>query len=914
MNDPRGTNELQPRSGISSPPIAMKSPSCSTAAWLLLGAAATAQNLTPAAFLPGTLQTTPTPGAQQVSAASLGSSSTLLVWDDARAGTFDIYGIRIDGAGQPLDAQPFPICSAAGDQRKPRVAWNGQAWLVAFDSNAPVGGYFTHQVGAVRVAANGTVLDAAPITFSSDQSAHSFGVASDGNNWVITSAGTTAGNAALRARRISAAGQVLDHAGIVMVPEGSSILFNADLAYSSGVFLATWGDASGTRGVRFNSQLTKLDANPKVLASSGPGRIAAGPSQFFLAFERPGWYIYTDVVGTRIDLAGNVLDTTPIPVAPNQYYGPSPTPTWTGSQWMVAWLSGVQTSAARVSAAGVVLDPSGITLTAGGAGQYSPSIGALPGGSAIVTWDDIRNLSDDVYGNTVSAAGIAGTETLWSKSPETLSLPMVATGPGQYVVTYKAAGANSSRILAQRVRKDGSAIDVQPIEVASASNALLSTGGCAWNGSVYLIVWADGQQSKILARRMDSTGIFLDASPIVVLSGWAPDVAALQGDFLVSGLRSTGYPQYVDSFATRVRGTDGAVLDNPNLWIGTTYATRTRLTTLDGRWLAVTESHNSHNDSQYGILATFVTPAGSVSSQMVVGNGIAGGANWGKVDVASSGSSALIVYHSGSNWVNSDVLASRLLPNGTLSHIAVNLTSAAASGQSAATALWNGKTYFVAFQSLQNNPENYDLEPDVYAVRLGENGDVLDPVGWPLWTTEQYEQDPIGRGYSNGPALFACSAFDPVQGAFRISARALRPEGVDNYGTGTPGCFGPQNMDVSGIPAIGDASFSFVTSLAPPTALGLGLLSTIQDLAGSDPFGIQVILHVGLLGAPEVLPFDMVSDATMTGNATLGIPNVPALVGNIYYAQSLWAWTSICNPSLYGLSTSNGLRIVVQAP
>ncbi|MFN0206150.1 MAG: hypothetical protein ACKVS6_07530 [Planctomycetota bacterium] len=871
------------------------------------------QNLSPSTFLPGNMQVGPASGAQQVSASALGANSTLLVWDDARSGTFDIYGIRLDANGQTLDATPFPVCTSAGDQRAPRVAWNGQDWLVVFDSNTPIGGYFTHQVAAVRVSGQGVVLDTTPIAFGSSQSAAYYGVASDGNNWVIASTGTS-GNTGILARRVSPAGVVLDPAGVEIVPATYFIYFNVDLAYTSGVFLTTWNESAGTKGLRFNSSLVNLDTTPRLFAPSGRGRLAANTTQFFLAWERPGWYIYTDVLGTRIDPAGNVLNATPISISANESYGPNPTVTWSGSQWVVAWLKASRAYAARVSTIGTVLDPSGVSMTSGTANQYSPSIGALPGGSSLVVWDDIRNSNDDLYGNTLSAAGVAGTEKAIAVSPESLTVPRIATGDGIYLVTYRAAGASTSRILAQRVAKSGVALDANPFEVTSASHVLLTPGGAAWNGSVFLIVWADGQQSKIFARRMDSNGVFLDPSPIFVLPGWTPDVAALDNDFLVCGLRTTGYPHFVDSFATRVRGIDGVVLDNPNLWIGTSFAARTRLTTLGGRWLAVTESHFSHDDSQYGIVYSFIDALGVSTPQASLGGGIAGGSEWGMVDVASSHASAVVVYSSGSNWINSNVYAARLLPNGTISHTGVLLTSTAVSGQSKPTVAWTGKEYVVLYQTLQNNPENYDLEPDVYGVRLSEGCALLDSVGWPVWNTEYYEKDPIGRSLKLGASLLASAAFDPSAGAFRISTRVLRPNGLSNYGVGTPGCNGAQYMDASSAATIGDPAFTLLTDHVPPVSLGLGLVTDVKDTNGSDTFAVGILFHVSFVGATDIIPYDIVSDANGNAAATVGVPNDAALIGRKFYSQTIWYWGGICSLPPQDLSSSNGLEIVIQAP
>ncbi len=138
--------------------------------------------------------------------------------------------------------------------------------------------------------------------------------------------------------------------------------------------------------------------------------------------------------------------------------------------------------------------------------------------------------------------------------------------------------------------------------------------------------------------------------------------------------------------------------------------------------------------------------------------------------------------------------------------------------------------------------------------------------------------------------------------------------GTASYGTGSPGCAGTQTLGVNQAPMLGSLGFAITCDNAPPSSLGLGLVSDSQDLLGSDPFGLGVLLHVDLLTAVEVLGFDFVSDPA--GNAVTlgtGIANYPPLVGKTYYAMALWAWSS-CSLPPYDLSTSRGLAITILIP
>ncbi|MBL8696421.1 MAG: right-handed parallel beta-helix repeat-containing protein, partial [Planctomycetes bacterium] len=133
------------------------------------------------------------------------------------------------------------------------------------------------------------------------------------------------------------------------------------------------------------------------------------------------------------------------------------------------------------------------------------------------------------------------------------------------------------------------------------------------------------------------------------------------------------------------------------------------------------------------------------------------------------------------------------------------------------------------------------------------------------------------------------------------------------YGTGTPGCNGPQTMRAFGSPTIGNAGFQLRSDRSPASTLGLGMATTFPDVAGSDPFTIGALLHVDLFFSPEIYTLDFFSDPAGLGIAPVPLPNVPALIGSVYHAQTLWAWGT-CSLPPFGISTSGGLRFKILGP
>ncbi|HKD99468.1 MAG TPA: IPT/TIG domain-containing protein [Planctomycetota bacterium] len=147
---------------------------------------------------------------------------------------------------------------------------------------------------------------------------------------------------------------------------------------------------------------------------------------------------------------------------------------------------------------------------------------------------------------------------------------------------------------------------------------------------------------------------------------------------------------------------------------------------------------------------------------------------------------------------------------------------------------------------------------------------------------------------------------DTLPLAFHYSA------GLEVYGTGTPGCTGPELLATTTCPTIGNAAFALTCDHAPANALGLGLVGSAQDFAGHDLFGIGVLLHVDLVFSTTFLPADFASDATGLGTAPLPIPDVPAFLGATLYAQAIWSWGAACSLPPFGLSSSKGLRFTLE--
>jgi hypothetical protein len=171
----------------------------------------------------------------------------------------------------------------------------------------------------------------------------------------------------------------------------------------------------------------------------------------------------TDIYGTRVDRALDVLDGTGVPIstAPGNQVGPAVA--YDGTRYLVVWTDHrsdeyfTDIYGARVGRSGVVRDPDGIAVSPGPGRQSEPSVTA--NGRFLVVWrDEPDNFSRNITGARVNGGGhvldpagipIATDET-WEDQPA------VIAGPGRrFAVGYQRytrdAPFNAQRVYLRQV-------------------------------------------------------------------------------------------------------------------------------------------------------------------------------------------------------------------------------------------------------------------------------------------------------------------------------------------------------------------------------------------------------------------------------------------------------------------------------
>gem|GEM_PF-1753827 len=375
-------------------------------------------------------------------------SDSLVTWRNGDVAS-RAYAQRLNSTGGLLGSA-FPISSASINS-SPTAAWNGSEYLVAFDSSNAASSY---DVFARRITAAGSVTDAQDIVLTFGANAEqSVAAASNGTHYFVAWSDNRNGvDYDIYGARLERDGTVLDPTALSIstaIGEQSS----PKVASDGNDFLVVWQDVR----------------NPA------------------------NWY---DVYGARVTDAGSVLDPAGIAIRTGSGTQYQPSVASNGSDYLVAWseypgASSYDIRGTRVSPAGAVLDPSGISISAASNEQSQPAI-ASDGANYLVVWSDSRSGAGyDIYGARVSSAGLVQDSSgiQISAANNSQYWPSVAYGNGTYLVAWGdyRSGVGYD-VYAARVAPNGTVTDPSGIPLRNTANEE-SYPAVAWDGSTFLVAW-----------------------------------------------------------------------------------------------------------------------------------------------------------------------------------------------------------------------------------------------------------------------------------------------------------------------------------------------------------------------------------------------------------------------------------------
>jgi hypothetical protein len=885
----------------------------------LLNAAAQV-TLSAPSVLPGNDGRPAAAGRQEEPQVSKGADTSLAVWTDGRTaladdgttglntgldnaglGTMlDIYAARVGAAGQVIDTTPVIVTQAPNNQSNPRVGWNGQSWLVTWLTVRPRDEFsHTQDIVGARVSAAGQLLDPTPIVIkadvSSDQRPNT--VVEDGaGNWVVVWESFLPQEGVSIPRgvfvtRVANDGTVLDPGGRLVYNHHSQFMGNADLARAGDRYLLTFvASGAGIMGVLLDADFNNLRNGPETLTGSGANpRVASNGQTWFVTWYGGASGNVQHVNATRVSRDGDPLDSPALNVNPNVGVSPAaPQAAWDGSNWFVAYevtynpatqtyLTNQDVYLTRVSDAGAVLDTTPVVVANTSDTELHPAVTPGVGGGALVAWQG--NFTRDVSAARVSAAGAVTNSTpVGLGAPRQSKQRMAASGSG-FLTVFRGDVSNQQRVYAQRLDQNGAPIDAEPFLLSDQTDA--DNPSAAWNGSAYLVVWDAGGTSgarQTFSRLVQTSGLppTQATPPTLVMNGHQPDVAGLNGTFLVTNiLQETAQIRTVQS--VRVDGT-GTPLGTP-VKLERLFDSWPRAVAFGERWLVIWEGHNNHDDSPGTVRGSFVAQDGTASAPFVVadlGNDL-------KPEIAVAGDKALVVWSAGGN-----VYSRRLNADGTSPEPSGGAPVSEAPGQQALPSVaWDGSQYVVVWND--NRRELFPQQPDgdIFGARVAPTNVKIEEFA--VADSELPEATPFVVA-SNGLTVFSYAKFYdgsdasiPDYAAHRVTLRASRLPAPEDAGLpAAPAALVAEQVNNG--PATGTVNLRWTDASTNETGFKVEMATT------------AAFSQIRLLGA----------NTTSTGGVSVGANTVNQFRVRAYNAAGDSAYSNVATPPVAGIVKGGG--------
>jgi len=251
-----------------------------------------------------------------------GAGGAIITWNDYRSGSSDIYAQRINANGEVLwITNGVPICTAMNSQYSPQLVIDGTGGAIIMWDDYRSG---SPDIYAQRINANGEVLwttDGVPICTATNEQLYPQLVSDDAGGAIITWQDKRSGNDDIYAQRINANGEVLwTTDGVSICTASNEQLYPQLVSDDAGGAIITWQDK---RGGNIDIYAQRINANGAVLwTTDGMVISTATGEQWYpqLVSDDVGGAIITwqdkrsdilnDIYAQRVNPNGEVLWTT----------------------------------------------------------------------------------------------------------------------------------------------------------------------------------------------------------------------------------------------------------------------------------------------------------------------------------------------------------------------------------------------------------------------------------------------------------------------------------------------------------------------------------------------------------------------------------------------------------------------------
>jgi hypothetical protein len=507
-----------------------------------------------------------------------------VVWDDGRTGAndLDVYGARVSTTGVVLDPSGIPISTLIQNQYAPEVIFDGTNYFIVWNDER-----YGYGIYGARVSTAGVVLDPTGIQITNSVYRQWLPhVIFNGSNYLVVWEDSRSGYEwDIYGARVTTAGTVLDPSGI---PISNAIYdqVNPQLSFDGTNYFVAWEDDRGSDldiyGTRVDTAGTVLDPNgfkicPISVAEERLPSVVFDGTNYFVAWT--DYRIDGDIYGARVDTAGTVLDSTGILMSMGVNSQTNPKVASDGINYFVVWednSGGGDILGARVSPGGVVLDSTVIPISTSTGQQLSPYV-IFGDSDYFVVWQDYRFGNADIFGARVRTDGVVldSSGILISAATDDQTSPKVIFGGNQYFVFWNdyRTGGGHPRVYGARVNTDGIVLDSSGIQISPAATWGPHPPEAAFDGTNYFLVWQDfrSDEADVYGARVSTTGIVLDPTGIPVSAmrygQGSPHVVFDSVNYFVvwDDWRTGGY---LDIYGARV-STAGVVLEPAGIPIST---------------------------------------------------------------------------------------------------------------------------------------------------------------------------------------------------------------------------------------------------------------------------------------------------------------------------------------------------------
>jgi hypothetical protein len=308
------------------------------------------------------------------------------------------------------------------------------------------------------------------------------------------------------------------------------------------------------------------EIDPTATGSQTGYAVAFDGSSYLVVWSASRDGSLSDILAARVGPDGARLDAAPIVVSGAAGDQVLPDVAFDGTNYLVVWQDqraggDKNIHAARVSPAGVVLDPASIAIAEPG-NQLNPEVAFL-GTSFLVVWEDTRNTLSDVYAARITLDGVRGPAFPLSTAAGHQVQPAVGCGLDTCLATWRDGRNGGPDVYGARITADG-VVDLDGLAISRASSSQ-GTPAVASDGTDFLVAWSDTRNgtSDVYGARVGRDGLVRDPNGLAIAR--APEAqqataAAFEGVHYVVAWEDRRSGTGFEVYGARV-SPGGAVLD-----------------------------------------------------------------------------------------------------------------------------------------------------------------------------------------------------------------------------------------------------------------------------------------------------------------------------------------------------------------